>query len=74
MDLQTLGKYLLLLATALALIGGLFWLGGKVGLGGLPGDFRFQREGFSCYVPILSSIVISLLLTLILNLLIRWFR
>jgi len=73
-DLQTLGKYLILLAAGLAIVGGLFILGGRLGFGALPGDVRIQREGFSCFVPIVSSIVISLLLTLILNLLLRWFR
>lgn len=74
MDFQTLGKYLVVAAAVLALIGVLMWIGGRLGLGNLPGDIRVQREGFSCFVPIASSIVISLLLTLILNLLLRWFR
>jgi hypothetical protein len=40
----------------------------------MPGDIRIQREGFSCFVPIVSSIVLSILLTLLLNLFFRWFR
>lgn len=74
MDLQTLGKYLLLLAIALAVVGGLMVLGGRLGLGSLPGDFRVQRQGFSCFVPIASSIILSIVLTILLNLLLRWFR
>lgn len=74
MDLQSMGKWLLLLGSALAVVGLLFWLGGRLGLGTLPGDIKVQRQGFSCFVPIVSSIVISLLLTIILNLLLRWFR
>ena len=74
MDLQTLGKYLALAGLCLALLGGLMVIGGRMGLGSLPGNTRVEREGFSCYVPIATSILLSLLLTLILNLLIRWFR
>lgn len=74
MDLQTIGKYLLLMALAFAVAGGLFVLGGRLGLGSLPGDVRIQRDNFGCYVPIAASILISLVLTLLLNLLLRWFR
>lgn len=74
MDLQTFGKYLLLLALAIAVVGGLLLVGGRLGLGSLPGDIRIQRNGFGCFVPIASSIIISLVLTLILNLIIRFFR
>jgi hypothetical protein len=73
-DLQTLGKYLLVFAAALAVTGALLWLGGRLGLGSLPGDVRIEREGFSCFVPIASSIVISLVLTIVLNLVLRWWR
>lgn len=74
MDLQTVGKYLLLMALAFALLGGLLLLGGRLGIGSLPGDLRIQRSGFGCYVPIVASIILSLILTVLLNLLIRWFR
>lgn len=74
MDLQSMGKWLLLLGAALAVIGLMFWLGGRLGLGALPGDIKVQRQGATCFVPIVSSIVVSLLLTIILNLLLRWFR
>ena len=37
----------------------------KLGLGRLPGDLYFERDGFRFYFPITTSILISLLLTLI---------
>jgi hypothetical protein len=73
-DLETLGKYLILFAIALAVVGGLFLVGGRLGLGSLPGDIRIQRDNFGCFVPIATSIALSLVLTLVLNLLWRWFR
>jgi len=35
-------------------------------LGHLPGDFRVERDGFSFYFPLATSIVISIVLSLIL--------
>lgn len=74
MDLQTVGRYLLWFGIAMAVLGGLAMLGGRMGLGSLPGDIRIETRQGSCFVPIVSSIVLSLLLTLILNILIRLFR
>ena len=74
MDLQTLGKYLALLGLSMLVVGGLLALGGRLGLGSLPGDVRVQRESFGCYLPIATSILLSLLLTIVLNLLLRWLK
>lgn len=74
MEMQTLGKYLVLMAAGLAVVGALFWVGGRFGLGSLPGDIHIQREGFGCFIPIASSIVISIVLTLLLNLFLRLWR
>lgn len=43
-------------------------------LGNLPGDLRVEREGFSIFVPLTTMILLSLLLTLVLNLVARLFR
>ena len=62
---------LLVFAAVLALVGVMLLVGGRLGLGSLPGDLRFEGEGYSCVVPIASSIIISLLLTLVLNVIAR---
>ncbi len=73
---QQLGKILLLAALVLALIGGLLWVFGRAGvnvrLGSLPGDIRLHGEGWSCVVPITTSILLSLLLTVLLSLIARF--
>lgn len=74
MDLQQLGKLLLFVSLGLALTGVGLWLMGKAGLGSLPGDIKFQGEGWSCFIPITTSILLSLLLTLALWLLGRMGR
>jgi Protein of unknown function (DUF2905) len=73
MDLSSLGKAIVIVGAVLILTGGLIWLLGRSGLplGRLPGDLHIQREGMSCYVPIVSMIVVSILLTIVLNVVIR---
>ena len=73
MDLSSLGKAIIIVGAVLILAGGLVWLLGRAGLplGRLPGDLHIQREGISCYVPIVSMIVVSILLTIALNIVIR---
>jgi hypothetical protein len=62
-----LGKTLILLGGALIVVGALLSLGGKVPwLGRLPGDIYIQRDHFSFYFPLATSIVISLVLSLLL--------
>ena len=69
---DTIGKTLVIIGVALAVLGGLVWLLSKVPfLGRLPGDIRIERPGFTCLVPLASSIVISILLTILLNVIVR---
>lgn len=60
-----MGRWLILIGLVLILLGVFLpWLS-KLGLGRLPGDIRIEREGFTFYFPITTSILISLLLSLI---------
>ncbi len=43
-------------------------------LGNLPGDFRIETERFRIYVPLATMILVSLLATILLNIVIRIFR
>ena len=63
--------WLVILGVALVLLGLAWpWIE-RLGLGRLPGDFRIEREGFSFYFPLTTSIIVSLALSLILWLLRR---
>jgi hypothetical protein len=42
--------------------------------GNLPGDFRYESESFRLYFPLATMILISILGTIILNIIIRIFR
>ena len=58
---------LLIMASVLALLGLLLMIGPKLPfrLGRLPLDFHYQRDNFSFYFPLGTSILLSLLLTLV---------
>jgi hypothetical protein len=73
MDLQNIGKWLIVIGLGLAVVGGALWVMGRVGvpLGRLPGDIRIEREGFRFYFPITSSILVSVALTILINLILR---
>lgn len=75
MDLQTLGRWILVAGAALIILGGVLLLLSRVpflkNLGNLPGDIRIEGENFSCFAPIVSMIIISILLSLALNIILR---
>ena len=61
-----MGKTLILIGLGIAGLGLAVMLG--VPLGRLPGDFYMRRGSFTFYVPLATSIILSILLTLILAL------
>lgn len=65
-SLSPLGKMLIVLGAILIVIGVLFLFGDKIPfLGKLPGDITIKKKNFTIYIPIATSILLSLLLTLI---------
>lgn len=66
-----IGKYLVIGGVILIIVGLLFPLLMKLGLGRLPGDIMVRRGNFTLYFPVVTSIAISLILTLILNLIFK---
>jgi hypothetical protein len=75
MDMEQVGKWLMVAGVALALLGGLVLLASKVPfLGRLPGDILVQRDNFTFYFPLVTSILLSIFLTIVLNLVLRFWR
>nr|WP_290667359.1 DUF2905 domain-containing protein [Ardenticatena sp.] len=69
-ELTAFGRTLIVMGILLVLVGLFFLVLPRLpGLGRLPGDIYIQRDNVSCWVPIATSIVLSLLLTIGLNLL-----
>jgi hypothetical protein len=64
--MSELGKTLIVLGGVLVLIGLLLSVGGKVPwLGRLPGDIIVQRDRFSFYFPLTTSLLVSVVLSLL---------
>ena len=59
-------RYPLVVVAFIAVVGLLTFAGVRFGLGRLPGDIVIDRDGFVLYLPITTSILVSLLLSLIL--------
>jgi len=72
MDLSDLGKWLLIIGLVVAGAGGALWLLSRLPfLGNLPGDIRIQTETFGCFVPLGTMILLSVLLTIAVNVVLR---
>jgi hypothetical protein len=65
------GKIILLVGLALVALGAIVWVLGKLGFRGLPGDIRYETDKIKVYVPIVTCLVISVVLTIIVSV-VRW--
>ncbi len=72
--MSALGKALIVAGGVLVLLGVIVLLGERIpSLGRLPGDIRIKGERFSFYFPLATCILLSVVLTLILNVVVRLF-
>ena len=65
--MDSFGKLFITIGLFMIILGGILILGEKFGLGKLPGDIFIQRGNFTFFFPIVSTLIISLILTLLLN-------
>lgn len=61
-------RYIILAGVILAGIGCVLFFVEKGWLKKLPGDIYIQRENFTFYFPLVTSLVVSLILTVLINL------
>lgn len=74
-DITDLGHWLVALGVAVALIGALLMIVGRfVGSWRLPGDLIWQRGGVKVFAPLGTMLLLSLLLTIVLNIIAHWRR
>ena len=72
MALNDLGKLSVFSGVFLVILGATFILCGKIPcLGRLPGDIYIQRRTFTFYLPLTTSILLSVVLSLLLSLFFR---
>jgi len=74
--MENIARYAMIGGIILFLIGGGVYLAAKFGLplGRLPGDIRIEGENGSFYFPITTSILVSVVLTIVLNVIVRLLR
>jgi hypothetical protein len=70
-DLSTVGRLLLIVALVIAVVGVVLMLAGRGVIPRLPGDIVVKRENLRFYFPLGLSIVVSIVLTVLLNLFLR---
>ena len=70
-----IGKLIVFVGLGIALVGLIIWLfGNKLHwFGNLPGDIRVERPNFKFYAPIVSMLLLSILFSLIMWLIRRFF-
>ena len=74
--IENIGRYLIIGGVILILLGGGFYLAARLGLplGRLPGDIRIEGTNGSFYFPVVTSILVSVVLTVLLNIIVRLFH
>lgn len=70
------GRLLLIIGLSITFVGLVILLAVRFfpWLGNLPGDFRFEGRNFNIYFPFATMLLVSILATILLNILIRIFR
>ena len=79
MDMNAIGRLLLVAGLALVVLGGLVLLLGQftgLDLGRLPGDFAWESESgrTKVFFPLATMIILSIVLTILVNVVLRLFR
>ena len=70
--LEGIGRVLIIVGIIIAVLGLLLVFGARIPLlGKLPGDILIRRDGFSFYFPVVTFLLLSLILTIIVNLILR---
>jgi hypothetical protein len=68
---DSIGRLLIGAGIVLIVLGALFVWGRAIRFGSLPGDFTWSGRGWQISIPLVSCLVLSLVLTIILNLVAR---
>ena len=73
--MKSMGMLLLIVGLATAAVGLALLVVPKIPwLGHLPGDIHYRGRNSSFHFPLTTCILVSIVLTVILNLLLRWFK
>ncbi len=76
--MDALARLLIILGVIFLAAGGILFLVARTGflsglpLGRLPGDIRIQSGGVTCFFPLVTMILLSVVLTILLNVIVRF--
>jgi hypothetical protein len=73
MDSRSTGLLIIAFGGLVVLVGLLVWSGGLAWFGRLPGDIRIERENVRVYVPIASMLLLSIVASVVLYVVRRFF-
>lgn len=71
---RNVGLLIIGIGGAVVLVGVLVWSGALNWFGRLPGDIRVERGGTRVFVPVTSAIIVSVVLTALINVIGRFLR
>jgi hypothetical protein len=63
---MSISRLLIIFGLSLVVLGLLWPVISKIGLGRLPGDIVIERDNFRVYIPLATSLLVSVILSLIL--------
>lgn len=70
---EGIGRIVIIIGVIIMILGVVLVFGDRIPLlGKLPGDIVVKRDNFTFYFPIVTFLVVSAILTLIINLIFRW--
>jgi len=69
--IKDFARIIIIFGIVLILIGIVFYFSDKLPLFKLPGDIVIKRKNLTIYIPLVTMIIISIILTIILNLIFR---
>lgn len=74
--MSSLARIFLIIGAIFLVIGGLLYLAGRLNIpiGRLPGDIRVEKGNFTFYFPLVSCILGSIFLTILVNLIARYWK
>ena len=73
--MKSVGMLMVLAGCTIAVVGALLMFASRFPwLGNLPGDIHYRGKNTSFHFPVVTCIIVSIALTIILNLLLRFFR
>ena len=68
-NISSIGRMMVLFGLALTAIGAVLMFAGRVPwVGRLPGDIYIQKKNFSLFFPVMTFILVSIILSLLINL------